>query len=221
MAKRPWHKEVFDVIWKEGLKYLLAPLFALISTLLVRWLRHMSDALTINNLLIAGSIFCVSLAGILSIAKLAVWGIKLLIRWLHPPTLRITAHGGRCAALEIQHSGIVTTWEARMRILPNSLSRRCLFEKDGRPQQSLPFTDGDIATIILAEIKRDHYTNPRREIWTSIPNPDEEFDTRVDSGARVEVNLYTKPRQKRFAITKCFEITNRSDILSCTEVACN
>jgi hypothetical protein len=95
------------------------------------------------------------------------------------------------------------------------------FEKDGQSYRALKFMDGDIASIVLAEMKYSHYLSSQRETWVAVPNADDEHDTRVDGDTTIELNLNTKPIQKKLSIKRCFRVSRLgNNTMECLEVRC-
>ena len=175
----------------------------------------------------SGSVFFGSIAGFLSFAKVTRWGITQIRRWHHPPSLRVIAQGGKCAAVEIHHSGEPAIWESYIRILkvlsdspnPNPLLRQCYLRKGGRGSRSLLLVDGESASIVLANI---HWDSARsfRQTYVTVPNADDDYSTPVSGGAIIEVNFNTHPPIRKYSVKKCFQVDRTDNIMECTEVPC-
>jgi hypothetical protein len=231
-AKQTWYRRAGAFLWQQGLIYFYClALSFFIPWLVAKWRATPSGAFHPTELLATGAILFASLAGGLSLAKAATLGVRRIKRWHNPISLALTAHGGKVAAVEVQYSGIPTTWEARMRILkvagtvfnqnprnPDPLLRQCFFEKDGIQYRALPLMDGDTASIVLAEIKYSHYLSSSHETWVAVPNAD---DARVSGNTTIELNLSTKPIQKKLSIKRCFKVSRiGNDTMECTEAPC-
>ena len=231
------YQRILELTWEAIVKGILAILFPILVTWVSLHWRSIPNvpAHQAEYWLAIGGIFFTSLVVAISAPRLFVFGYRQLQRWRHPPTLRITPHGGRSAAVEIHYSGVPTTWEARIRILevvgntfnphppnPNPLLRQSYFEKDGQSHRAMNFVDGDTASIVLAEMKYSHYLSSHRETWVAVPNADDERDTRVSGDTTIELNLNTKPIQKKLSIKRCFRVSRpASDTMECLEVPCS
>jgi hypothetical protein len=229
--KRPWHQRILELTWEAIIKGVLAIIFPIAVTWMSQHWRSMPSAPVhpAEYWLATLGIFFASLAIAISVPRVLFSGYKRLQRWWHPPSLQIVAHGGKRAAVEIQYSGIPTTWEARIRILevasygpnPNPLLRQCYFEKDGQSYRAIEFTDGDVASIVLGEMKYSHFLSDQRETWLEIPNADNEHGTRVNGDTTIELNLNTKPIQKKLSIKRCFKVfRSKANAMECLEVPC-
>jgi hypothetical protein len=209
-AKEPWHKWARNVVWEQTLKTLVT----LAVTALIAWIfqrsRSMPNAVIhpAEYWLGTGALILFSLAGALSIAKAATWGVGRFKRWRHPHSLELTACSGDVATIEIKHHGEPAKWEMRMRILkvkdspnPDPLLRRCFLHKDGDPFLLLPLNDGASASLILAEPRwNDFHT----DAWMMIKNAEVEYGTRIGSQAVVEVNISATPPMRGGILKRCF-----------------
>lgn len=94
--------------------------------------------------------------------------------------------------------------------------------KDGNSKRTLQLSEGEIASIELAHIRWSHPLSSHRETWVSVPNPDDEHDTRIGSEAVIEVNFTTKPVVASLSIRKCFKVgRTANDVMTCVEVPCS
>jgi hypothetical protein len=233
-TKPPLRRRLFTLTWEGAYRWLIG--LALSS--IVTWLSHRKMPSAVAHpaeyWFLAGGVFFGSLVGFLSFAQFIAWLFRQLRTLWHPPRLIITAHGGRNASVELQYFGVPTMWEARIRILemtgntfnpnppnPNPLLRQCYLEKGGESHRAMKLMDGDVVSIVLAEMKYSHYLSSHRETWVAVPNADDERDTRVSGDTTIELNLTTNPIQKKLAIKKCFKVSRSlANAMECLEVLC-
>jgi hypothetical protein len=226
--KRHWRQKLWHRIESIHTAYWL---WEIALAALAAWnsRRFMPHTINPTDYWFPVAVFFGTLAVLTTLVQIATWGFSKFRVWRHPPSLRITPHGGKCAAVEIQYSGLPVTWEARLRIAEvagtrytpkpanlDPLLRQCNFEKDGQSYRTLKFTDGDIASIVLADRRYGNY-----QTWVAVPNADDEYGTRVDGNTTIELNLSTKPVQKKFSIKRCFMVSRSAgDAMECTEAPC-
>ena len=226
-AKELWHKRAWNVIWEQTLKTIVT----LAVTALIAWFfqrsRSMPNAIIhpAEYWLGTGASILFSLAGVLSIAKAGTWGVLRLKRWHHPHSLELTAHGGRVAAVEIQHHGESAKWEMRMRIVkvkdstnPDPLPHQCFLYKDGEPFRLLPLNDGESASLLLADIGWNEFGT---DAWIVLHNAEAEYGTRVGSHVIVEVNITATPPMSRGILRKCFLLRRAGfSQMDCSDAPC-
>jgi hypothetical protein len=234
-SKEPLYQRLFTLTWETTFKWLIGLIGLSLAALVTRLSQHkMPSAITHPAEYWLGviSMFFGSLAGIFVILTAAVRAPIAFRRWRHPPHLNLVALGGRCATVEVWHSGNPAIWEARMRITkfsgnvfnpnpanPDPLLHRCYFKKDGELHKELRLTDGETASIVLAERKRSGPHSRLREIWTEVPNADNERGTRLLGDTIIEIIFNTKPTQKNFQIKRCFQVSYKSGVMECLEVS--
>jgi hypothetical protein len=172
------------------------------------------------------AVFFGSLAVVVTLTQFARAIIGRIRMWRHPPSLTIMPHGGTSATVEITHFGLPTVWEARIRILdaggqpnPDPRLRQCYLLKDGQCKRALRLEKGEIASIELAAIRWSHPLSTHRITWVSVPNPDDEHDTRIGNDSVIEANFTTNPVIQKLAVRKCFKVSRTGDdVMTCVEV---
>jgi hypothetical protein len=232
--KPPFYRRLFTLTWEGAYRWLLG----LALGAILAWLsqRRMPSAIAhpAAYWFLSGGVFFGSFVAFLLLAQGTAWSIRKVRAMCNPPKLTITAHGGNKAAVEVQHGGVPAVWQARIRILkvsgntfnpdtssPNPRLRQCYFEKDGETYRDLRLTDGEVASVVLAEMKYSHYLSSHRETWVAILNADDERDTRVSGDTTVELSFGTKPTQKKLAVKRCFIVKRlASDVMECVDVPC-
>jgi len=225
MEKQSWGQKLWHRFESAHTAYWLTELF---FAALAAWKsRHlMPSAINPADYWLPIAVFF----GVLLIFSAGVQIVKWVIRWGHPPSLRITAHSGKDATIEIQHSGAPIVWEARMRIIrtpkdepnPDSVLRQCNLRKDGNAARSLLLKDQESANIVLAIIELGHPLSRSPQGWLAVIHADNEHQgTRVPPCLVVELILETKPRREKYSIRKCFLISREENLVECSEVACD
>jgi hypothetical protein len=222
-SKQSIFKRLFTLTWEAAYQWIVVLFLATLVTWLSQHKMPSTVAHPAEYWLETGTIFLGTLVLGLAITKIILSAAGRIRKWRHPPSLRMTARGGRCAAVEIRHSGVPATWEAHIRILRNledhpnrnPLRTLCFLQKGGRSVRSLSLVEGEYATIVLASIR---WAN-NFETFVVVPNAEDEA-TRVYGGAVIELDLTTDPPNKKYSQRKCFMIARINNHMECAEAEC-
>jgi hypothetical protein len=188
--------------------------------------RFMPHTISPTDYWLPVTVFFGTLAVLTTFIQIATWSRTKIRLWRHPPSLKIVAHSGKEASVEITHSGLATVWEAHIRILktlddypnPKSILQQSYLHKEGKSFRSLQLSDGEWANITLAEIYWPSYGSGSGT-FVVVPTADSQFDARVGTvGAIIEVNFTTVPAIKKHSRKQCFKAERVANQLDCVPV---